>query len=128
MFFGCKERVLASKRSGGTGEKPMAVSNNNAAPEKISIGAGLRTVHRTYFLTISKSQSWRTAACRSGTNRNKIEHMNNPATKMPMAMSTPSWEKLIAPLSTSARNPTAVVSAPKKTARPSFATEVVTAC
>ena len=54
--------------------------------------------------------------------------MNRPATKIPIAMSTPSCEKLMAPLSTSARNPTAVVSAPKKIARPSFATDVAMAC
>ena len=36
-------------------------------------------------------------------------------------------EKVIAPLNTNARNPTAVVSAPKKTARPSFATDVAIA-
>src|SRR5439155_11386194 len=57
MFFGCNERGLASKRSGGTGEKPIAVSSNKIAAEKISIGAGLRTVQRTYFRTSSKSQS-----------------------------------------------------------------------
>src|SRR5213593_411093 len=47
--------------------------------------------------------------------------------EMPIAMSTPSCEKLMAPLSNSARNPTAVVSAPKNTARPSLATEVAMA-
>ena len=57
MFFGCNERGLASKRSGGTGEKPIAVSSNKIAVEKISIGAGLRTVQRTYFVTASNSQS-----------------------------------------------------------------------
>src|SRR4029077_10579099 len=57
MFFGCNERGLASKRSGGTGEKPITVSSNKIAAEKISIGAGLRTVQRTYFRTSSKSQS-----------------------------------------------------------------------
>jgi hypothetical protein len=54
--------------------------------------------------------------------------MNSPATEMPIAISTPSWEKLIDPLNTSARNPTAVVSAPKKIARPSFAIDVAMAC
>src|SRR5206468_12275548 len=57
MFFGCKERVLAWKWSGGIGEKPIALSSNKTAPEKISMGAGLRTVQCTYFLVISKSQS-----------------------------------------------------------------------
>src|SRR5207244_10226679 len=112
MFFGCNERVLAWKWSGGIGEKPIALSNNKTAPEKISMGAGLRTVQRTYFLVISKSQS----CCSAGdlavdpgaadetpagptdkmsvlrppsrTNRNKIEHMKRPATKMPIAIST----------------------------------------
>ena len=163
MFFGCNERVLASNRSGGTGEKPMAVSSSKTAPEHISMGAGRATVQRTYFRASSKSQS----CCGTGivpagtdftdsaraefvelagkmpagptnkmsvlrrsslTNKNKMEHMNRPATKMPMAMSTPSSEKLMAPLSTRARKPTAVVSAPKNTARPSFATDVAIAC
>src|SRR6266508_3309163 len=57
----------------------------------------------------------------------RLSVANKPATKMPIAMSTPSCEKLMAPLSTSARNPTAVVSAPKNTARPSLATEVAIA-
>src|SRR5437016_4188080 len=35
MFFGCNERVLASNRSGGTGEKPMAVSSSKTAHEHI---------------------------------------------------------------------------------------------
>jgi len=51
-------------------------------------------------------------------------HMKRPAKKMPIAISTPSCEKPSDPLRISARNPTAVVSAPKKIARPSFATEV----
>src|SRR4029077_14120410 len=62
MFFGCNERGLASKRSGGTGEKPIAVSSTKIAAEKISIGAGLHTVQRTYFRTSSESQS----CCRTG--------------------------------------------------------------
>ena len=128
MFFGWSERVLVSNWSGGTGEKPMAVSSSKTPQEKISIGAGLCTIPRTYLATRSKSQSWATAPCRSRTNKNKIEHMKRPATKMPIAIRTPSSEKLIAPLSTSARKPTAVVSAPKKTARPSFATDVAMAC
>src|SRR6266699_7056828 len=103
MFFGSNERVLASKRSGGLGEKPNAVSNNKSALEKISIGAGRRTVHRTYFLTISKTQSWRSGVWRSPIKRNKAEHINRPATKMPIAIRTPSWEKPIDPLRTSAR-------------------------
>src|SRR6516165_3485177 len=135
MFFGCNERVLAWKWSGGIGENPIALSNNKTAAEKISMGADLRTVQRTYFLVISKSQS----CCGAGdpavdpgaagetpggprdkmsvlrppsrTNKNRIEHIKRPATKMPIAMSTPSCEKLMAPLSTSARKPTAVVRA-----------------
>src|SRR4029077_2991916 len=58
-FFGWSERVLASNSSGGTGEKPMAVSSNKTAQEKISMGAGLRTIQRTYLAARSKSQSWR---------------------------------------------------------------------
>jgi hypothetical protein len=46
---------------------------------------------------------------------------------MPIAISTPSSEKAIEPLRTKARNPTAVVSAPKKTARPSLAIDVAMA-
>ena len=57
MFFGCSERVLASNRSGGLGENPIPVSNNNTALEEINIVAGRRTVHRTYFFTRSNSQS-----------------------------------------------------------------------
>jgi len=47
MFLGSSERVLASNWSGGTGEKPTAVSTNKTMLEEISMGAGLRTVHRT---------------------------------------------------------------------------------
>ena len=57
MFFGCSERVLASNRSGGMGEKPIPVSNNNTALEQINIAAGRRTARRTYFLTRSDIQS-----------------------------------------------------------------------
>src|SRR5262249_47385736 len=59
MFFGCSERVLASNSSGGTGAKPKAVSSSKTAQEKISMGAGLRTIKRTYRATRSKSQSRR---------------------------------------------------------------------
>ena len=116
------------------------------------MGAGLRTVQRTYLLVMSKSQSGcgagdlavdpgaagETFAGRpdmmsvlrppSRTNKNRIEHIKRPATKIPIAISTPSCEKLMASLSTRARKPTAVVSAPNKTALPSFATEVAMAC
>src|SRR5215831_19692141 len=124
MFFGCSERVLASNWSGGTGEKPMAVSSSKAAQENISIGTGLRAIPRTYLATRSKSQSRRGTGIlpvglvgvlpagrdftdsmfaeavapagkmpagptdrmsvprrSSRTNKNKIEHMNRPATK-----------------------------------------------
>jgi hypothetical protein len=57
MFPGCNERVLASKWSGGIGEKPIAVRIKKSAVEQTSMGAGFRTVQRTYFLTLSKSQS-----------------------------------------------------------------------
>src|SRR5438876_4476677 len=59
--------------------------------------------------------------------KNRIVHMKSPAKKMPIAIRTPSCEKPIEPLRISARNPTAVVSAPKKTARPSLATDVAIA-
>src|SRR5258707_9326203 len=52
----------------------------------------------------------------------------SPAKKIPIAIKTPSCEKPNDPLRTNARNPTAVVSAPKNTARPSFATEVAIDC
>src|SRR2546425_956634 len=94
----------------------MAVSKIKSALEKINTGAGRCTLQRTYFFTSSKSQSRRGEVCRSRTNRNRIVHMNSPANKMPIAMSTPSCVKPGEPLRTSARKPTAVVSAPKKTA------------
>ena len=91
------------------------------------MGAGRCTLHRTYFFTISKTQSCCCGACPGRTNKNKIVHMKSPAKKMPIAIRTPSCEKPIEPLRISARNPTAVVSAPKNTARPSFATDVAIA-
>src|SRR6266704_1438917 len=57
------------------GENPIAVSNNRNALEKIRMGAGRWTLHRTYFRTTSKIQSWRTGGCRSRTNRNTIERI-----------------------------------------------------
>src|ERR1043166_6605690 len=93
MFFGWSERVLASNWIEGTGEKLMAVRSSKTAPEIISIGTGLREIHWTYFATRSKSQSRRMGPCRSRTNRNKIEHMNRPATKIPIAIKTPSSGK-----------------------------------
>src|SRR5438874_4118047 len=69
MFFGWSERVLASNWSGGTGEKPMAVSSSKIAQENISIGAGLRTIQRTYLATRSKSQSWCSTGILSATGR-----------------------------------------------------------
>src|SRR5439155_1210937 len=83
---------------------------------------------RRDFFTISNTQSGRCGACRGRTNKNRIVHMKSPAKKMPIAIRTPRWEKPIEPLRISARKPTAVVSAPKKTARPSFATDVAMAC
>ena len=53
-----------------------------------------------------------------GRKRKKTVIMNRPARKMPIAIRTPSCVKPAEPLSSRARNPTAVVRAPKKIASP----------
>ena len=128
LFFGSSERTLASNRSGGTGEKPTTVRTNRIPPATIITGSGRWTLQRTYFFTSSKTQSCCCAACQGRTNKNRIVHMKSPAKTIPIAIRAPSCEKPIDPLKINARNPTAVVSAPKNTARPSFATDVAIAC
>src|ERR1017187_3220248 len=98
LFFGSRERILASKERGGLGENPNALKANKMVVDRIKTRAGRLTLQRTYFFTTPNSQSCRIGACRSRTKRNRIVHMKRPAKRMPMAMSTPSWEKPIEPL------------------------------